>query len=100
MKRIMTLKDIAKMFGVHDSTVRRWCGECRKGKGNFLLPFTPPHHKCLWLESDILRFIESQNIPPPITPTSSKKRRKEEKANHARKEKVQAALARHTSKSK
>jgi transposase len=69
MKRVMTIEDVAKMLGVHVSSVRRWNGERRKGRGSFPLPFTPPHSKCLWDEQAIVQYIESQSTPPVANTT-------------------------------
>ena len=97
MKRVMTIEDIAKMLGVHPSTVRRWLGERRKGRGFFPLPFTPPHSKCLWDERAIMQYIESQSTSPVMsTPTTSAKQQRRMTQDYQRRqEAAKAALNRH-----
>ena len=86
MERIMTIDEVAALLGLAVSSIRR-----KKGRGNFPLPFTAPGCKCLWSESVIIRFIQSQSTPPVNPPIHPKKRRQK----LARKEAVRAALERH-----
>lgn len=94
---ILLIEEVAALCRVAVSTIRRWLGERRKGRGNFPLPISPPGYKCRWLSSDIARWLESQRVPPIVsTPvTSARQRRKKATAFQQRQEAVKQGLLRH-----
>lgn len=93
MEKILLIDEIAALMRVAVSTVRRWLGESRRGRGNFPLPISPPGGKLRWREIDILRFIEAQGTPP-VTPAVTSFRRQQRDRKH-RAEAARIALERH-----
>jgi len=89
MKRVMTIEDLARLFGVHPSTIRRWQSESRKGKRPFPSAISPPGYKCLWAADEIMRFIESQStLPVANTPVTSAKQQRRKTQDYQRRQKI------------
>ena len=97
MKRVMTIEDLARLFGVHPSTVRRWQSESKKGKRYFPSVISPPGYKCLWSADEIMRFIESQSTSPVAntTVTSAKQQRRKAQDYQRRQEIAKAIIDAH-----
>jgi len=89
----MLIEEVAARIRAAVSSVRRYLGERKKGRGGFPLPVSPPGHKCKWKRSDIERYIESQNTSqsPPIAPA----KKRQQTNDVQRKQKLQEALDRH-----
>lgn len=63
----MTIKEVAKHFGVHEDTIRNWTDESRTGKGHFPLPVTPKGKKNLY-RTDEVESYDANSISRPESP--------------------------------
>jgi len=56
---LLTSENVAAIFQVRESTLRRWVTLARKGKSSAPLPIKGASRRLLWRAEDIRKFIES-----------------------------------------
>ena len=97
MKQTLNIQEFAKKMGVAESTIRKWLGATRKGRGHIPNTISPPGYKCLWSADEIMRFIESQSTSPVAntTVTSAKQQRRKAQDYQRRQEIAKAIIDAH-----
>ena len=55
--RLLTVKELAAMLGVHERTVWRLAGEAEAGQGNFPKPLRVGPRIVRWRQSDVESYI-------------------------------------------
>lgn len=76
---LLHLPDVMALFGVAESTVRRWTAEARAGTSRFPLPLDMGKRKgkLMWSRESIVVFQNSKqsHAPPNIESASAKSKR-------------------------
>jgi predicted DNA-binding transcriptional regulator AlpA len=88
IEKLLTLRDVADVFGVAEVTVRYWVSQTRKGQHDFPLPIHRIRQSRLrWQPADIEAYLNRSNNPQPAqestgspAPTAAERKRQKQAA--------------------